>query len=651
MTNLFETTFESGSDGSVIVPASEGFESATGTNTYDSAVRAHGTYSAKIIPAGNVGYEQWYAGSYLTGDVWGRVYLHVDQALSVATHTVAFFDGALQKASIVLTSDGRVVLRNSSLNTDRVTSTVVWSPNQWIRLEWRTNYTTDAFECWVYVTDPDGTTEDVHIAVPAGVGIPKWHRVRFGVNYASASESYVTHWDNPAISQTGKIGPSAPDPVPPATLNHMWVGGVTNNAATVATRLTAATTATLLYAVDPGTGDPLTGSPSSTPTATPDANGSLSFALSGLAENTAYVYGIKANGTLNAARGHFRTMPRGSSSFNVAFSSGQADASDHTIFDTIRTTSPTPKLFFHLGDMFQTAVGTNDPAIARARYNTQLGAGTGRFRNLVQNVPTDYVWNVTDWGGVGGDLSNVAAPALISAYQQYTAQYPLTDPNSALYHTVTIGRVMFIVLDVRSRRSTGTILGATQKQWLKDQLIASSYPVKVIVCPLPWRTSSEWSAATAELAEINTYITTNTITNVMMIGGTEHAIAADSGTDSSIARKNVIAGALDGTGANATGTWDQGNHGNTGGAGQYGLLAVADTGGSTITITYSGRNQTDTVLVGPYAITFTLAAGHVPQVKYWDGTSWVLFTPRVYLSGTWKKPPVKVWSGSTWLTI
>jgi hypothetical protein len=651
MTNLFETTFESGSDGSVIVPASEGFESATGTNTYDSAVRAHGTYAAKLIPAGNISYLQWYAGSYPAGDVWGRVYLHVDQTLSVATHTVAFFDGALQKASIVLTSDGRVVLRNSSLNIDRVTSTVVWSPNQWIRLEWRINWATDEFECWVYVTDPDGTTEDAHIVNPAGVGIPKWHRVRIGVNYASMAESYITHWDNLAISEDAKIGPSAPDPVPPATLNYLWVGGATNNAATVTARLTNATTAQLLYAVDPGSGDPLTGSPSSTPTATPDANGNVSWTLSGLAENTAYVYGVKANGTLDAARGHFRTMPRGSASFNVAFSSGQADASDHTIFDTIRTTSPTPKVFFHLGDMFQTAVGTNDPAVVRARYNAQLGAGTGRFAKLVQNVPTDYVWNINDWGGVGGDLSNPAAPALISTYQQYVSQYALSDPDSALYHTVAIGRIMFIVLDVRSRRSSGTILGATQKQWLKDQLISSSYPVKIIVCPLPWRTSSEWGAASAELTEINAYITDNTITNVMMIGGTEHAIAADSGANSSIARKNVIAGALDGTGANATGTWDQGNHGNSASAGQYGLLAVTDTGGSTITVTYSGRNHTDTVLVGPYAITFTLAAGHVPQVKYWDGASWTLFTPRVYLDGTWKHIPVKVWGGSAWLTI
>lgn len=651
MANLFETTFESGSDGSTIVPTSEGFDSASGTCTYTTQTAAHGQYSAKIEPSGNIGYLQWNAGGYLTGDVWGRAYIRIASTPADWLHTLTFMDAGSQKASIVFYPDGRVALRNSSLNLDRVTSTSgIWSVMAWIRLEWRINYGTDEFEVWVYATDQDGTTEDTHLIFPTAAGIPKWQFIRFGIN-ASTGHPVNTLWDNLAISQDAKIGPSAPDPVPPATLNHMWVGGVTNNAATVTARLTDATTAQLLYAVDPGSGDPLTGSPSSTATGSPDANGSISWMLSGLAENTAYVYGVKANGTLDITRGHFRTMPRGSSSFNVAFSSAQADASDHTIFDAIRFTSPTPKVFFHLGDLYQTTVGTDDAPTVRARYNAQLEAGSGRFGKLVANVPTDYVWNVTDWGGVGGDLSNPAAPALISTYQQYTSQYALSDPDSALYHTVAIGRVMFIVLDVRSRRSTGTILGATQKQWLKDQLISSSYPVKVIVCPLPWRTSSEWSAASAELAEINAYITSNTITNVMMIGGTEHAIAADSGANSSIARKNVIAGALDGTGANATGTWDQGNHGNSASAGQYGLLAVTDTGSSTITITYSGRNHTDTVLVGPYVISFTIGAGHIPQVKYWNGTSWTLFTPRVYLGGTWKHIPVKVWSGSAWLTI
>jgi hypothetical protein len=646
MANLFETTFESGSDGSPIDPIAEGFESASGTISYDSLVVAHGQYAAKLIPASGVGYLQWYAGAYPTGDFWGRQYVHIDQAIAVPVHLVAFFDGALQKASIVLMPDGRISLRNSSLSIDRITSATVWAPSQWMRLEWRINWSTDEFEVWVY-TDPDGTLATAHIVFPAGIGIPKWHRIRFGVSY-SGTDSYVTHWDNIALSQTGAIGASPPDVVISATLAYAWTGGMTATGAQIKIKTSNAISVQLAYAINPGSGDPLTGTPSTSPILTPDGNGMATFTLDGLTESTAYVYGVIANGVLLADRVHFSTMPRGAANFTVVFSSSQADASDHVVFDAIRNRAP--KIFFHLGGLYASTLDTDDVSAARARYDTQLQAGTKRFKNLLANVPVDYVWNDTDWGGVGGDQDNPAAPALVSAYQQYVPTYPLPDANSALYHSVAIGRVLFLVLDVRSRRGSASMLGPDQKQWLKDQLITPTYPVKVIVCPLPWRTSSEWGGFVDEFAEINAYITDNNLTNVLMIGGTEHALAADSGANSGVNRPNLIAGALDATGALATGTWDHDNHANAAGAGQYGLLTVSDSGGSTITCTYTGWNQVDAQQIGPYAVTSTLST-HRAQVKRWDGTQWSLVTPRVQLATGWKIPAVRVWDGTAWRTI
>lgn len=647
MANLFETTFESGSDGSPITPSAEGFETLSGTVSYDGQQAAHGTTSAKIVSVSSVGYLQWYAGTYPAGDFWGRQYVHVDQTMTVPVHLVGFWDGSLQKASIVLLPDGTVSLRNYSLNVDRVISAPVWGIHQWMRIEWRIAWETDNFEAWIY-TDPDSSTEAAHIVLPAGVGIPKWHRIRFGMSYSGVTDSYITHWDNIALSQDGKIGASPPDPVPPVMLVHAWTGGVTNSSASIKIKTTNATSLQLAYAVDTGSGDPLTASPFTTATLTPDAEGMAAFTLSALSDSTSYVYGIVGNGTLLPDRMRFKTMLRGPGNFTVAFSSAQLDGSDHAVFDSIRGQSPA--LFLHLGDLWSTLVSANDPAVVRSRYDGQLQAGTGRFKNLLANVPVDYVWNVTDWGGVGADSSIAAAPALMNVYDQYVPTYPLIDANSATYHSIVIGRVVFLVLDVRSRRTSGSVLGADQKTWLLNQLRDPTAVVKIIVCPLPWRASSEWGDFTDEFNSINDYITTNNITNVMMLGGTEHALALDSGANSGVNRVNALAGALDGPGTLPSGSWDEGVHQNAAGAGQYGLLAVSDVGGAVIDCTFTGLDHTGTQLVGPFTTSFT-AASNQAQVKYWDGSQWILVPLKTATSTGWIIPPVKTWDGTAWRTI
>lgn len=648
MANLFETTFESGSVDSPINPTSEGFETSAGTATYDANIIAHGQYAAALVSSDGEGYFQWYAGGYPTGDFWGRHYLYIDQAISVESHVVTFWDGALQKASIVFLPDGRVSLRNASIHVDGVVSTVVWSPGTWMRLEWKINYSTDDFELWLY-TDPDSTTEAVSLTFPAANGIPKWHRIRWGMSSIgfAVTGSYNTHIDNIALSQDGKIGSSPPDPVIPPSLVHTWTGGVTGTGAKIKAKTAHTSTLQLVYAIDPGTGDPLTDSPMTSPTATPDGNGMASFGVDALAPDTKYVYGFQANGELLSDRAHFTTMPQGAADFSVAFSAVQATGSDHAVFDSIRTQNPS--LFFHLGGLYGTPVTVNNPDTVRARYDTQIQAGTGRFRNLLASIPVDYVWNDTDWGGTTGGQDNPAAAALEFVYGQYVPSYDRPDAGGALYHTVAIGRVQFIVLDVRTHRGASSLLGADQKQWLKDKLITPTYPLKVIACAQPWRSSSDWGNYPDEFAEINDYITDNNITGLLMIGA-GNALAADSGANSGVNRANLIAGALDGPGVAAVGDWDHDNHANDVGAGQYGLLAVSDPGGSTITCTFTGMNQVGVQLTGPYVLTYTLNT-HQAQVKRWNGSEWVLITPRVQLSSGWKVPPIRVWDGTAWRTI
>lgn len=433
-----------------------------------------------------------------------------------------------------------------------------------------------------------------------------------------------------------------------STLIHAWTGGVSATSAQIKVKIDSGSSVQLTYAVDDGSADPLSASPMQTPAIIPDTNGVAAFGLALLIENTPYVYGVTVDGTLLSNRMRFSTMTVHAGNFTVAFSSGQADGSDNLVFDTIRNRAPA--VFFHLGDLYSTTVTTNDPTTVRARYDAQIQAGTGRFKNLLANTPVEYVWNVTDWGGTSGDQTNPAAPALTSVFQQYVPTSTLPDANDAIYRTIRIGRVGFLMLDVRSHRGSGSILGSDQKAWLKSELSSYSYALKVIVCPLPWRSTSDWGAFSAEFAEINSYMTTNSIYNVMMIGGTQHALAADSGVHSGINRPNLLAGALDGTGTTPAGTWDKGVHPNATSTGQYGLLSFTDSGGAKISFTYSGYDESNAQLIGPYTATFFV--GSAPShPKRWNGTAWVPTTPRIDLPSGWQWATVRTWDGTAWRTI
>lgn len=87
----------------------------------------------------------------------------------------------------------------------------------------------------------------------------------------------------------------------------------------------------------------------------------LSFALSSLKPDTTYYYVVESNGKRDSSKsGRLRTFPSGPASFQVAFGSCSQTASDHPVFDTIRSLSPL--FFLHMGDFHYENIKKNDPA-------------------------------------------------------------------------------------------------------------------------------------------------------------------------------------------------------------------------------------------------------------------------------------------------
>lgn len=650
-TLVLDEQFETGPNGAVVT---SGAYQTTGLVTYDSGVWAHGQYSGKFTPQpGTDAFLTWPVGQEITTPLYGRTYAFIGTAIQAPVMLVSFCDGTTLKQSIVAKPDGTFALRDYT-GADMAVSSPLWTPGSMFRLEWTITPSSNAFSLSVYL-DRDSTTPDQTIAAPASGLVTQYDRVRVGASYPDApSVTPSINHDSLAIALDGPVGPAPADPTATATYVFSAIGNLGVSTADIAIGIHDAEQIRVVYALDPGDGsDPLFNGPSFTELQEAIPNFPNRFSLSGLLADRTYVYSAYADGGLMAERHTFTTCVRGANSYSIAFGSKLATGTDATVYDTIQ--EHMPMFLGILGDLWSSPVATNDVAAVISAYLTQFTAGTHRFREMIANTPVNYVWGTNDWGGPGSDQNWAAASALKSVYASYLPTYPLSDPNGAIYQTWACGRVQYISLDCRSRRGASSMLGDTQKAWLKEQLAWTGYPVKVLLCPFPWRTSVSdgWGGYQAEFAEINDYIA-SVGAQVLVLSGGYGAVAADSGANSGGGIPNLLAGALDGPGLTQPSgeVWDQGYHANAAGVGQFGLLEITDTGGTSIDFTFTGRDANDVIQVGPYTTTMTVPDHHTPAVNVYAPTGEkIRAVPRVWTGTDWVAVPVRVYDGTSWRTL
>ncbi len=272
-----------------------------------------------------------------------------------------------------------------------------------------------------------------------------------------------------------------------------WSGGVTPTSVTVKAKLEREGLATrLVYSKNP-----LLTRRSASARMTSDAahNNVVEFALNGLEPDTQYYYALEVNGRIEAGkRGEFRTFPRpGPASFEFAFASCARTGSTLDTFDRIRENRPL--FFMHLGDFQYLDIRTNSRAMFRAAYDWVLASP--QQAELYRSVPMTYVWDDHDFGGNNANRRSRTHEAVRSSYEEYVPHYPLVfDRNGPITQTFSVGRVKFIMTDLRSERdsvtnkddATKSILGADQKAWLKKELLAANgkFPLIVWMSTVPW---------------------------------------------------------------------------------------------------------------------------------------------------------------------
>jgi alkaline phosphatase D len=259
------------------------------------------------------------------------------------------------------------------------------------------------------------------------------------------------------------------------------------------------------------------------------------------------------------------------------------------------------------------------------------------------------MWDDHDYGPNNSDATAPGRKAARLTYQQYVPHYPLAagEGNVPLYHAFTVGRTRFIMTDLRSERTpdfspddgSKSMMGEGQKMWFKRELLAAKdrYKLIVWVSTVPWIAAAEagedhWGGFSRERQEIADFIEANGIEPMLMLSGDAHMLAIDDGSNNRFASNGegpgfpvFQAAALDRFRSTKGGPY---SHGVSPGGGQFGLVTVADRGGETITVTLSGRDSEDKVVMAhTFTVSPALAAVADADVRITTGSfrpGWVL---------------------------
>lgn len=263
-----------------------------------------------------------------------------------------------------------------------------------------------------------------------------------------------------------------------------------------------------------------------------------------------------------------------------------------------------------MGDLHYHNIDVNDVSLFRSAYDLMFASAAGRAM-LAMDLPFAYMWDDHDYGPDNSDKTAPGRLAALQTYREFVPHYELQagedDPQSAIYQAFTIGRVRFILTDLRSQRTPNlapdvpskTVLGAKQKKWFKQELVrATEDPgiALIVWCStMPWNDDErKWGYFRHEQQELINYMKGHNLNKwvpIVIVSGDAHMLAVDDGSYSPGNLTTLHAAALGRPGSIKGGPY---SHGLFAGSGQYGLLDITDDGGSRAPcIYYRGMSMTE----------------------------------------------------------
>jgi alkaline phosphatase D len=255
-----------------------------------------------------------------------------------------------------------------------------------------------------------------------------------------------------------------------------------------------------------------------------------------LTPGTDYHYRLRFAGELDRHQPlpfHTRTAPDGPADFRIAFGSCcriQLDR-EQRIFETVRALEP--DLFFWLGDNIYADSGS--PSAIGDLYRRQRVIES--LEPLLRTTPQLAIWDDHDFGFNDSDARNPIKRESLALFRANWANpsYGAED-SPGVYFAQNYGGVDFFFLDGRYNRDPAdardgpgkTMLGAVQKRWLKDRLLASRAPFKVLVSGGGWSSAEKekggdsWAVYQSERDEIFDFIRDRRIGGIVCLSGDSH---------------------------------------------------------------------------------------------------------------------------------
>ncbi len=415
------------------------------------------------------------------------------------------------------------------------------------------------------------------------------------VTGAMAAQAMYNRGFGPAHPQSGL------PPLPTSPVLWHWSGGVTDIEAVVVAAIDTENEPQLTVIAPDGTAKNCPGNRD---------NEVWRFVATDLDPNTRYRYWFEVDGApVKERTGELHTFTTEPTSFTVAAGSCARLGSNGRVYETIRNADP--DLFVVPGDFFYGDFIESRRQLVAAYEETLTRPAQAA---LFAEVPVAYVWDDHDYGGNDSDSTSPMRSSAIDVYGSFVPHYTLASTES-INQAFSIGRVRFIMLDTRSQRDPNetadapdkTMLGAAQLQWLETELLAARdrYPLTVLVTSVPWIAAPEpgadhWGGFAQERAHIADFIAANDITGILLLAGDAHMVAIDDGTNTDFSAVGDVtlpllhAAALDRPGSVKGGPYSEGTYP---GGGQFGLIAVTDTGGDLIEVKISGHDWEGTTLV------------------------------------------------------
>jgi alkaline phosphatase D len=271
---------------------------------------------------------------------------------------------------------------------------------------------------------------------------------------------------------------------------------------------------------------------------TPITNGLNAISVQSLKPLQRYYYAVDAD--LNYF-GEFQTFPPEGQyfSFNFTFGSCAFTGAESLAFEEMNQRHPL--LFLHLGDLHYGNVACN---CHQCYLNSIKKTWNSTLQSLMfRSTAMAYMYDDHDFGPDDSDASHPGKEAAKLIYHQAFPHYPLhfeKPSEGPLFQAFTVGRVRFILTDLRSECTETQVLGDVQKAWLFEEFSkAKEYAILVWASTKPWigdyLKDDAWYSFVEERREIANKIAELQIDNLVLLHGDTHYLAADNGSNSDYA--------------------------------------------------------------------------------------------------------------------